>query len=199
MWFLVHVGTLWCTQGQCTGTVLFILYLDDLISTPCSTSWDILYIENCKIFKAISSLIDTLNYLDNFANRCSIWKLSPNPTKYPIMSYTLNKSSVVLKYSFLDEPIKRVREQKDLGVIFNTKLLFQRHIHIMSLKCLLYRYSNISDLNSVCTWDSVKTLLVLEYCSPIWSKFASIDLNILDRVQSFFLAVVRARVENFSF
>lgn len=194
-------------QGSVLGPLLFSLFMDDLAqSIPSSLSTNVLlYADDCKIFKQISSVNDSENLqtaLSFVHDWCTTWRLQVNPHKSAFISFTLKKKPVSSSYSINSVNIQRVSTHKDLGVFLDEKLSFASHIeHVrkksMSLLGLLFRFTDINDQRALRTFFTSLILPISDFCSPVWTMASPSTLNNLDRILSFFISIVRHRVPDF--
>ena len=63
----------------------------------------------------------------------------------------------------------------------------------MRLLGILYRFTEIKDINALRTYFLSAVMPAVEYCSPVWAGAADSNLNQLNSVLSFFSAIVRNR------
>ena len=113
--------------------------------------------------------------------------------------YTRNfwcKHSIVFNYNICGTILQRLHKVNDLGVIFDSKLLFADHIAAVRSKAMqmlgiLYRFTDIRDVNALRLYYTSCVLPNIEYCSPVWSSAAESNLMTLNRVTSFFYYIVK--------
>ena len=116
-------------QGSILGPLLFIIYINDLIDV-CQNSTLFLYADDAKIYRLVTENNDCLelqNDLNNFNTWAINWQLKLNASKCNIVSYGRN---IVhdFNYTLSGTTINRTDNIKDLGVIFDSKLKFCKHI-----------------------------------------------------------------------
>ena len=76
---------------------------------------------------------------------------------------------------------------KILGVMFDRKFTFERHIHLISssvaqkIGLLRISFRIFGDNNALLKCFNSFILPCLEYCSPVWSSAADSHLNLLDK------------------
>ena len=119
-------------QGSVLGPLLFVIYINDLPNSIISDIY--MFADDTNIFKIITSDIDCqilqtdLNELKKWTDT---WLLELHPDKCKTM--TLGKIDHNPRYyldTTEDNPfeISRTEEEKELGVIFDSKLTFDAHI-----------------------------------------------------------------------
>lgn len=85
----------------------------------------------------------------------------------------------------------------------DSKLRFISHIKIiksraMKLLGLLYRFTEISQIDALSTYFKTIVMPTIEHCAPIWGMSAETNILKLNRVYNFFCAIVRNRIHTFS-
>ena len=171
--------------------ILFVLYINDLPSNILSDVY--MFADDTKIFNIIKSPEDqeTLqNDLDTLSMWSDKWLLKFHPEKCKVMhlgkagdteySYQLKEGDTYHELS--------TEEEKDLGVVIDGKLDFDRHINIKINKAssimAVIRRSFVS-LNGVNFVPLYKSLVRshLEYASCIWSPYKKKHIEAIERVQ----------------
>ena len=66
--------------------------------------------------------------LDNLSPWSITWKLKLKPTKCKFITFTLQTKPVNSGYVIHDTPLERVSVMRDLGVLFDSKLIFGPHV-----------------------------------------------------------------------
>ena len=122
-------------QGSVLGPLLFLIYINDLPENVNSTVY--MYADDTKIYREIQSDDDhevlqrDLETLKTWSDR---WLLKFHPSKcYCINIGKKNDDVITFKYSMTEDGNKfdmtRVNEMKDIGVIVDSELKFDRHIN----------------------------------------------------------------------
>ena len=179
-------------QGSVLGPILFVLYINDLPS--CIHSNVFMFADDTKVFKVIKDDNDVQILqadLENLATWSSKWLLRFHPDKCKIMHvgtraehdhvYTLNVDNTVHELRYTDE-------EKDIGVIVDSKLEFDKHIYQQINKAssimAVIRRSFIT-LNVTNFTPLYKALVRshLEYASCVWSPYKQKYKQAIEKVQ----------------
>lgn len=121
-------------QGSHVGPLFFNFYINDLPKIFKSSSV-LLYADDTKIYKQITCVDDAVALqedLNSFFMWCSHNGLEVNVKKCVSMPYTKKRNKIEYVYSLGGELLEKVVYFKDLGVVFDSKLSFNRHISDMS-------------------------------------------------------------------
>lgn len=112
------------------GPLLFLTYVND-IDICFRLSKVLCFADDMKIFKAISSSSDALSLQDDLnrlSEYCTANKLFLNPSKCSVVTYSRKINIIPTNYNLQGQQINRVFTIRDLGVIHDSKLLFQEHV-----------------------------------------------------------------------
>ena len=183
-------------QGSVLGPILFLLYINDLpleVVSPVS-----LFADDSKIFSKIISdknRSETNNAngnetlqkdLNNVRNWASKWKMEFNVDKCKIMH--LGKTNPKHTYTMDGSNLTITTEEKDLGVLVDDKLKFDKHIRGIVNKA--NRILSLIRIGFTCLdmkmFMNLYPVLVrphLEYCVQVWSPHLEKDINLLEGVQ----------------
>ena len=124
-------------QGSILGPILFVIFINDLPDVLLDGTMAALYADDTKLYRNITSVSDwerlqqALTNLDAWSRDCNI---KFNASKCKVLTVTRKKSPVSYDYYLGPEKLLRVQEEKDLGVIISSKLLWESHIHAIIAK-----------------------------------------------------------------
>ena len=183
-------------QGSVLGPILFVLYINDLPSIFSSKIHIDLFADDTKIYFSYASeserflLQNNLNLFSQWVNK---WQLNISLSKCAVM--TLGKVTPS-KYFINNIQLENVTFYKDLGIIFENNLLFNKHIDYICKKA----YFSLNSIFRCITTKSPRALLnaykiycrpILEYASIIWSPFSKVSkfrslIDQIERVQRLF-------------
>jgi hypothetical protein len=131
-WLLVTSGI---PQGSILGPLLFIIFINDIIEGCNNGSEIFLYADDAKLFRHIINssdcklLQDDINNISQWSDK---WMLKLNAAKCKVVSYGRTVSHVNQYYVVSNQShniLQRIEFISDLGVIFDEKLKFDKHIY----------------------------------------------------------------------
>lgn len=197
----VHI-TSGVPQGSHLGPLLFLIYINDLAECIKYSKF-LLYADDLKVFRAVSSLNDCqgiqqdINRIEQYCNR---FKLFLNINKCHSITFTKNISPYIFNYQINNEELRRVSEIKDLGVIFDSRLSFGHHIDYVCRKCngmLGFIFRTCREFRDEKSLKSLYYAYVysrLNFACVIWSPNYNIYKLRLERVQNRFVRYLNLRV-----
>lgn len=162
------------------GPILFVLYINDLPSSISSESDIFLFADDTKIFKEINSIEDCeklqsdIYLMNDWSEK---WLLKFHPEKCKTMRIGRSK---VENYDYKLRadliPMVKTSEEKDIGVIIDDKLSFEKHISekvnkansVMGVIRRTFEYLDIT------TFKTLYTSLVrphVEFANQVWSPY----------------------------
>jgi hypothetical protein len=187
-------------QGSVLGPLLFLVFINDIgdkLTVPF-----FLFADDAKLLKQISEWSDCVTLqanLDEIMNWCTRNKLSLNINKCQVMSFSLKKENIRFDYTLSLNLLNRPETVKDLGVIFDRKLSFTRHIdHVVSdsMKQLGFLIRNSRDFQSSRTLTMLFNAFVrskLHYACIIWQPHHNIQAAKLEQIIRKFLKYLYLR------
>jgi hypothetical protein len=155
-------------QGGVISPILFNLYIADIVF--CIESEIFKFADDMVVLKPIYSLNDCINLqndLKNIEKFCKDNNLVINPSKCETMRFSLKKLPIQ-EYMLNDILIKSVDFHKQVGVIYDSKLNFNKHIEMLTKKAIkkFYIIKNICKrVNGSVFLNLYKTYIlpILEY------------------------------------
>ena len=182
-------------QGSVLGPVLFLIYINDLpldVVSPLS-----LFADDSKIFTRIVSEKNKRNSnvngneilqkdLDTVRNWASKWKMEFNVDKCKIMH--LGKRNPKHTYKMDDSNLNETTEEKDLGVLIDCELNFEKHIKEIVNKAnrmvgMIKIGFSYLDKDMFMNLYPVLVRPLLEYCVQVWSPNKQKHIDLLEGVQ----------------
>ena len=135
-------------QGSVLGPILFVLYINDLPDNIVSNVY--MFADDTKVFKTITSpnnqhtLENDLDYLTSWSSK---WLLRIHPDKCNLMHVgkTIQQEYAYnLKIDNTAHELGGIEEQKDIGVITDSNLEFDKHMNqkINKANSIAYRVRN---------------------------------------------------------
>jgi len=178
-------------QGSVLGPVLFLIYINDLPEAlDCTVK---LFADDTKIYTNINTPSDEEKLQNNIFNACEWaikWQMIFNVKKCKTMHIGKNEPS---EYFMKDAEgkickIQLVDSEKDLGVTFDDKLTFNKHIHLkvnIANRNLGLIAKSFTYLDKEMFLQLYKALVRphLEYASVIWNPRYKKDIIAIENVQ----------------
>ena len=179
-------------QGSVLGPILFLLYVNDL---PDSTqNWTRLFADDTKVsigFLAESECDSLQDDITKLTEWSKTWQLSFNAKKCKVMH--IGSKNPHHKYHMKDQngqetEITSVTEEKDLGVVVDSRLSFKSQVASVvkkanSMTGILVRNFKHLDPNTFTTLYKAIVRPVIEYGSPVWAPHTVQDQDRLEGVQ----------------
>lgn len=185
-------------QGSILGPLLFTIFTSDLttiLPPQCNIH---MYADDTQVYissdikEVNASVLEVNEYLDAISNWSQKNGLILNPKKTTALCIgtkhycEIAKQNLVVNLQLGESIISFVNSAKNLGVIFDQHLSFERHANsklslcYAKLKCL-YQYKSI--LTSNVKWNLVNTLIFtqIDYCSSVY--YDHLNRNMQHRLQ----------------
>ena len=182
-------------QGSVLGPILFLIFINDLplgVVSPVS-----LFADDSKVFSRIvagneenhrgicgSEILQ--KDLDSIKEWADKWRMEFNVDKCKIMH--LGKRNPRHTYTMGGGNLMVTTEERDLGVVFDEKLDFSRHIRVAVNKA--NRMLGMIRSGFACMNQDMFKLLypvmvrpLLEYCVQVWSPYKQRDIDLIEGVQ----------------
>ena len=157
-------------QGTILGTVLFILYVNDISSGISSTVK--LYAVDTKVYREISDIVRDTSILQSdlfhLRNWSEVWQLNFNAKKCEIMRVIHNRDKSIPHYSLVPrgERLSSVSSVKDLGITISHDLSWTLHVVAQEKKEFGSFSVHGGRAKRLCCCDLVYSPI----CSMIWTE-----------------------------
>lgn len=184
-------------QGSVLGPFLFNLFINDMCDKlKCNY---LLFADDLKFFKKINSFNDTAELqmdLNAIYSWCNENDIKLNIKKCKFMEFSNKRTMFDVSYHIDHQVLEKVDEIRDLGVIFDTTLKFDRHINCIVNKAyrMLGFVSRITkEFTNMSCIEMLYNSLVrsnIEYCSAVWNPHNVGRIYQLERVQKKFTRYV---------
>ena len=171
-------------QGSILGPLLFVIYINDMPNINKSIHF-ILYADDANIIVTGKTLQIIQKQIQKFIPHLLNWintnalKLNIDKTKYMIFS---NTSKYDINIEINDTKIKRVTQDKFLGVLIDEKLTWAAHRLAVAKKVssycgVLFRARHVLELTSLKTlyYSFIQSHLV--YCCNVWGAGTKRSIN----------------------
>jgi hypothetical protein len=163
-------------QGSVLGPILFVIYINDLPEAVESEAY--LFADDTKIFRVINSLEDQQilqNELVKLEKWSDTWLLKFHPEKCKHMNIHRTPKEDEGKYNLLGQEISKVKDEKDIGVVIDEELSFDKHIceKVNKANSIFAVLRTFRSLNADIFLPLYKTLVRthLDYASSVWAPY----------------------------
>ena len=163
---------------------------------PCAvsqTSTLALFADDAKCFRTIRSASDCVLFqddIDNLVDWSDAWKMAFNMDKWSLCMITRKRNSIIYDYNIRGKALKRVEDERVLGVLIICDARFNEHIYaqVNKAKMLAFIRCSLSSRSDqfLRTFRSLYVALVrshLEYASEIWSPKSVNLIKFIEGVQ----------------
>ncbi len=193
-WYSVHSGV---PQGSVLGPLLFNVYTSDLLQITSNPIYG--YADDVTLVATVespNSRLDVSTSLNEDLRRisdwCRTWNMKLNASKSKCLCISRSRTLNPLHGPLLVDgaPLTVCDELDILGVRFDSKLSFERHIRRLvssasqKLGVVRKAYRIFGDQSISASCFRCFILPLLEYCAPVWSSAAVSHLRLIDRVVS---------------
>lgn len=174
------------TQGSVMGPVLFLLYINDFLQIF-TISYKVAFADDIKILNSCPT--DLQMDINTFEISCPENGMKINVDKCRVLHF--GKQKLETSYKISGNIIPNFEIERDLGVIVDCKLKFDKHVayveksyyKIINLLLHVFRSKNIKFLTSI---FRVNVLPIIFYCSPIYDLMSPSNINLIEGIQRYF-------------
>lgn len=191
-WLTVPSGV---PQGSLLGPLLFAVFVND-IEQCFEFSQLLCFADDMKIIAPISSLADAFKLQEDLMRLdayCIENQLDLNPSKCSVVTYSRKRNLVQFDYVLKTSVLKRDKFIRDLGVIHDSKLIFDSHVNNIiskASKALGFVMRNSGDFRQAKSLKILYCSLVrshLEYSSQVWNPQYVTYISRIENIQKKFL------------
>ena len=182
-------------QGSVLGPLLFVVFINDLPDVVDSGSSLYMFADDTKLFRAIASTSDrdTIQCDINEMNKWSdLWQMSYHPGKCHVLR--LGKRPVedlhdlYNSYELGGQTLDVVDSEKDLGVIIDASLSFEKHVstkvkNANRILGLIRRSFRFLDKEMMVNLYKAMVRPHLEYANQVWSPRLVKHIDMIENVQ----------------
>lgn len=188
-------------QGSHLGPLIFLLYFNDVNTVLDGPKLS--FADDFKLYFKINSDADAWflqQQLDAFAQWCHSNRMTVNPEKCSIITFSRLKNPKLYNYTFSGVILERVDRIKDLGVILDCQLTFRHHLSYMLHKAsaslgFIFRVTKtFTDIHCLKALYCALVRSILEYCSTIWSPYYQNGAERIESVQRRFVRFALRRL-----
>jgi ribonuclease P/MRP protein subunit RPP40 len=176
-------------QGSCLGPLLFLIYINDVVSLFDKSVSCKLYADDIKLYTVISTNNDCLclqRNLDLLYEWSNKWQLTISYKKCAIIDIGHNVPTY--NYSLHDNVLVKVSEIRDLGIVVDPSLKFSCHINKLFPKaysrvCLIYKCFVSQNRSSLVKAYTTYVRPLVEYSTLVWFPHLIRDILKMESIQ----------------
>lgn len=178
-------------QGSVLGPLLFLIYINDIVSVITEPVQIRLFADDCVLFREVSSEDDQItlnNNLQNILSWCHCWDMQLNADKTVYMKITKKLNNLSFPYALGTEPLTEVSEYKYLGVTLTNSLNWNTHITnvcdtaFRKLCLLRHKLKHVPAETKLLAYTSL-IRPKLEYACVVWDPYTKTNIDALERIQ----------------
>ena len=178
-------------QGSVLGPLLFLLYVNDFPDVIKSVLK--LFADDAKIYQTTDKCNILQGDLSEGGSWADKWELKFHVDKCGVMHY--GRTNDNHSYKMNSKTLKVVNEERDLGIIFQDDLKFNKHISTKVQKAnsmlgLIIRSFDYLDKNSYIRLYKAMIRPQLEYGNAIWHPYLRKDIDSIEAVQKRFTKLI---------
>lgn len=188
-------------QGSHLGPLLFSLFMYDIGQCFVYSNY-CLYADDLKVYKTICDINDCTNFqsdLCRFQNYCKLNKLYLNIDKCHYITFSRLTINYLFPYHINNTLLTKVKSVKDLGVMLDSKLVFDTHIENIIRKAyrnLGFIARNTKSFTKPASVVALYNSLVrshLEFVSIVWNPNYVKYIERIEKVQIKFINMLNYR------
>ena len=174
-------------QGSVLGPTLFTYYINDMPDTVKNSVK--IFADDTKAYSSIANEADRQALQDDIDHLCAWsekWLLSFNSQKCKVLH--LGKNNPKFNYKINDNDLEVTLEEKDLGVIMDPNLSFEKHIvekikKANSIAGLISRTINFKTKEIMILLFKALVRPIIEYGNVVWSPYLRKYIDQIEDVQ----------------
>jgi hypothetical protein len=185
-------------QGSVLGPLLFLIYINDL--PDMISSCIKLFADDTKLYRIVQTQEQTdmlQSDLTRLAEWSNVWQMEFNIDKCSVIhlgSHGQGSDYYVVRNG-VNCPLRATEAERDLGIVIDSHLSFERHIEIIVNKAnrqlgLIKRSFAIRDSASMLNLYKSTVRPILEYGSPVWDPWKAKYIDRIESVQRRFTKLV---------
>lgn len=189
-------ATTGCPQGTVLGSLLFLLFIDEIKHIIPQGVRYMIYADDVKLYAPVKSDGDRC-LLQNTLNDLSIWaqRMGLRLSAHKCGVVHLGSNNPKYEYTLMNQPLAEFTEVKDLGVRFSATLNFSEQVaHVVakgSMLCnWLLRAFAIKSVSSYLKLYNAYVLPLLLYACQVWSPLREGDWQLLEKMQRRFVRTI---------
>lgn len=175
-------------QGSCLGPLLFLLYINDIVSVLHGSARCKLFADDVKLYCCIDVDTDSIMMqcnIDAIIQWSALWQLIISENKC-LSLLAGNKIVCLPPYKLYNNTVAISSCTRDLGVIINSRLQYVEHINEITAKArqklgLIFKCFTTRDPATLKNAYTAYVRPILEYASPVWNP---VYVGLIDKLES---------------
>ena len=180
-------------QGSIIGPIFFLIYINDIANDLTVGTTIPLYADDAKCYREIRESVDNRilqNDLFQIQTWSELWGMGFNTNKCKHLCVTRRRNPLDFTYHIGKHELAKVTQEKDLGVMMNSKLTWHDHVinkvaTANKILCIIKRSLGRNNTDT----DIIRRLYIhlvrphLEFASEVWSPHQIFLKDMLEAVQ----------------
>lgn len=187
-------------QGTVLGPLLFLLYVNDLL-TGLPDDIIVSFADDTAVISTGKNWLTVETNMNIYLNKIQQWlalnELSLNIDKTVFITFGIYCDSVPKEFNVQinGQSLKRVEDCKYLGIVFDYRMLWYKHIEYLISKtkfliCIFYKLSKFMLTETLRSLYYALFHSIISYGIVAWGGAYSNNLNLLQRLQNRILKIV---------
>ena len=175
-------------QGSVLGPILFIIFINDLPDSVSSTCK--IFADDTKLYNFSKNSVELQDDIDKLVKWSNTWQLFFNVDKCKVLHYGKKnpKFNFTITVDNICASLEKCEEERDLGIIFDNKLNFDKHISQAIAKAnkmlgIIKRAFSYLDCDSFLVLFKSFIRPCLEYGNTIWNPIFKRQSSAVEKVQ----------------
>lgn len=178
-------------QGSVLGPLLFLLYVNDLVSVVGDTVNIGMFADDIMIYTEVQSASDQHRLdraLCDISSWCDKWGMKISTTKTVLLRITRKRNPITFRYKIKNTLIEEVSKFKYLGIVLNSRLDWNDHVQqvtssaLKKLGLLRHKLRGTPSNVKLLAYNSI-IRPKLEYAAVVWDPHTNKNINELEKVQ----------------
>jgi hypothetical protein len=190
-------------QGSVLGPILFLIFINDVISICCGNTTVKLFADDLKLYSVYNNMDNSAELqhsIDKLVSWSNEWQLQINLSKCHVLSINRPntfKSNVSSQYYLNGVILSNVTVANDLGVYVDPNLTFKHHIATVIVKAhqragVFFRGFTSRSLDIVRKTFITYIRPILEFNSNVWNPTHKYLIDQIENVQRRFTKRIRS-------
>ena len=173
-------------QGSVLGPVLFLIYINDIVTNIKSEIR--LFADDILLYKTIATPNDHRVLQNDLMQWVNSWLMEFNIPKCDIIQFTTHNNKSLFTYEMSNTPLNVVQQHTYVGIRLDHKLSWEPHVNYVCSKAnhlFGFLKRNLYNAPTQIKEHLYKQLLLpsIEYCSATWDPYHQTLVSKLEMIQ----------------